>query len=143
MDRTVGTAPKETRSVRPVLAVAGALLAGWLIVICVGIANEEAPGEESPQQLLEATHAALAARDAGALQDLFTGGSAGKDYAERYLERVKDLPPQDVHVRLDDGVLLVTGAGVCTPWPLAEEDGKWLLEAVPPAGAPQCPAETD
>ncbi|WP_432537761.1 hypothetical protein [Kineococcus arenarius] len=134
------------RSPRRIVVIVGWVVGVcWIGLLCAFIAREPPPGASSAQALASAAAEAVSTGDAQQLQRLL-GGQAADGYAQRLIDKVGLGAGVQVQGRLVQGagdpqvVLSAASAAVCLPWNTVQEDGRWLLDAVPTVGSAACSA---
>lgn len=137
--------PRSTR--RWAVAAAFAVALAWIGFITVLIYNEPPNGSSSVEALRSDVYSALSQRDAHSFSRLFADGSISDGYATAYLKKVAGYHPAAINVatvQVDQGTLLAVsgiadgGAHLCTEWNVKVEDGRYLLDGVPPAVSTGC-----
>ncbi|WP_299952326.1 hypothetical protein [uncultured Modestobacter sp.] len=122
---------------RGLAAVGVLVLVAWIAFITIEIATEPEAGAASVDALTARAASALGQRDADALQELMVD-DAPADYADQLLD---GFPATDGALdgeveRSDRGDAIMiadpAGQGTCLTWQVVPEDGRYLLDVVPP-----------
>ncbi|OLT10923.1 hypothetical protein BJF78_28270 [Pseudonocardia sp. CNS-139] len=113
-----------------------ALLAAWVITLCVLITSAPPPGAASAAELVDRAEAALNAGDPQALATLL-GPPLDHDYATAYLDRLAEAEARDIAVTTGtEDVVTISGRTPDGPFTYGlvafEENGRWFLVPLPP-----------
>lgn len=137
----------QTWKKRSILGACLAVFLGWIVWICVAITNEPAEGADSLTALRDDARTAVQGEDAEHLQRLFDEDSVADDYAETFIDRLKDADALNADLVLEKrektSYLVVKGnnrdgAAVCTPWMVTTKDSRWYLDGTPPTAGDLC-----
>ncbi|MFF8918545.1 hypothetical protein ACF08M_35885 [Streptomyces sp. NPDC015032] len=122
-----------------------AIFLGWIVWLCVAIANEPPGGAASLEALRNDVRTAVQQNDADRLQSLFDEDSVADGYAKSFLGRLKGADALDstLEKRGDVSYVVVkggsrNGAAACTPWAATEKESRWYLDGTPPAVGGLC-----